>query len=573
MLALLGFGSRAELIRATVPSAILVDGPLALPPPATEASALAELRALARRNEVWRSYLGTGHHGTLTPEPIRRNVFENPGWYTAYTPYQAEVAQGRLEAMLNFQQMVVELTGLPVANASLLDEATAAAEAMAVCRRASKSASQRYFADAGTHPQVLGDGHPRALDGAGAGRRRRAARPGPGRRVRRAPPDPGHRRPAARLLGHHRSAARRGRTGLRGHRPAGADAAQDPWRDGHRPGDRLRAALRNSNGLRRPACGLHVGARRAGPPAARPHRRGLEGFGRKHCAADGAADPRAAHQAREGDEQHLHRAGAAREHGLFLRRLSRTRRPAAHRAAGERDGPPAGAAGGAGRNARAAACAPAVLRHRGLRLRPQTHGRPGGAGARAGAAHQPAQAGRRARGHEPGRDRGHRRRRRPRLRDHRHPQRCHRARARGRRHRRRTGIGAGHAATAVAGARASGLLDAPKRGRLRALPQAPGEPGPFAGALDDPAGLVHDEAQRRRRDGAGELAGIRRSPSAGPGGPGTGLRRDAAPARRLAREIAAAAVSQPNSGAQRYAGLLAIAAGSTRVGRAIATSA
>ena len=155
MLALLGFGSRAELVRATVPAAILVDGPLALPPPASEASALAELRALARRNEVWRSYLGAGHHGTITPEPIRRNVLENPGWYTAYTPYQAEVAQGRLEAMLNFQQMVVELTGLPVANASLLDEATAAAEAMAVCRRASKSASRRYFADAGTYPQVL----------------------------------------------------------------------------------------------------------------------------------------------------------------------------------------------------------------------------------------------------------------------------------------------------------------------------------------------------------------------------------------------------------------------------------
>ena len=155
MLALLGFGSREELVRATVPAAILIDGPLALPPPATEAAALAELRALARRNEVWRSCIGAGHHGTLTPEPIRRNVLENPGWYTAYTPYQAEVAQGRLEALLNFQQMVVELTGLPVANASLLDEATAAAEAMAVCRRASKNPSQRYFADAGTHPQVL----------------------------------------------------------------------------------------------------------------------------------------------------------------------------------------------------------------------------------------------------------------------------------------------------------------------------------------------------------------------------------------------------------------------------------
>ncbi|HWS76332.1 MAG TPA: glycine dehydrogenase (aminomethyl-transferring), partial [Quisquiliibacterium sp.] len=104
MLARLGVASRDELIRATVPSAILLQAPLALPSPATEAAALAELRAMAHRNAVWRSYIGAGYHGTITPEPIRRNVLENPGWYTAYTPYQAEVAQGRLEALLNFQQ-------------------------------------------------------------------------------------------------------------------------------------------------------------------------------------------------------------------------------------------------------------------------------------------------------------------------------------------------------------------------------------------------------------------------------------------------------------------------------------
>ncbi len=155
MLARMGLASRGELVRQTVPAAILLDAPLALPEPSTEAAALAELARIAARNRVWRSYLGAGYHGTITPEPIRRNVLENPGWYTAYTPYQAEVAQGRLEALLNFQQMVVELTGLPVANASLLDEATAAAEAMAVCRRASKSASRRFFVDAGTHPQVI----------------------------------------------------------------------------------------------------------------------------------------------------------------------------------------------------------------------------------------------------------------------------------------------------------------------------------------------------------------------------------------------------------------------------------
>jgi len=155
MLAALGVSTRDALIDDTVPDSIRLRAPLALPAPASEAAALAELRAIASRNQVWRSYIGAGYHGTITPEPIRRNVFENPGWYTAYTPYQAEIAQGRLEALLNYQQMVIDLTGLPIANASLLDEATAAAEAMAVARRASKAASNRYLVDAGTHPQVI----------------------------------------------------------------------------------------------------------------------------------------------------------------------------------------------------------------------------------------------------------------------------------------------------------------------------------------------------------------------------------------------------------------------------------
>lgn len=155
MLAAIGYTSRRDLIRDTIPASILRDRPLAIVAPTTEAGALAELADIAKRNQVWRSYIGAGYHGTLTPEPIRRNVLENPGWYTAYTPYQAEVAQGRLESLLNFQQMVIDLTGLDVANASLLDEATAAAEALGVIRRSSKHASNTFLVDVSVHPQVI----------------------------------------------------------------------------------------------------------------------------------------------------------------------------------------------------------------------------------------------------------------------------------------------------------------------------------------------------------------------------------------------------------------------------------
>ena len=134
MLAALGCASVEKLIDEVVPADILVnreaDRPLELPRAAEEAQALADLERLAATNEPRRSFIGMGWHNCHTPAVIQRNVLENPGWYTAYTPYQAEISQGRLEALLAFQQMTVDLTGLPVANASLLDEATAAAEAM-----------------------------------------------------------------------------------------------------------------------------------------------------------------------------------------------------------------------------------------------------------------------------------------------------------------------------------------------------------------------------------------------------------------------------------------------------------
>jgi glycine dehydrogenase len=155
MLETVGAGSLDELIEHAAPAAIRTERPLALPPAIGEDQALAALRALASRNRVLTSMIGMGYYGTHTPSVILRNVLENPGWYTAYTPYQAEVSQGRLEALLNFQQMVGDLTGLEFANASLLDEATAAAEAMAMARRASRSQSEAFFVDADCHPQTL----------------------------------------------------------------------------------------------------------------------------------------------------------------------------------------------------------------------------------------------------------------------------------------------------------------------------------------------------------------------------------------------------------------------------------
>ena len=155
MLEALKVQSLDALVREVVPAGILLREPLALGEAMREPEALAELSAHAMRNEVWRSFIGMGYHGTHTPAVVQRNVLENPGWYTAYTPYQAEISQGRLEGLLNFQQMVIDLTGLPVANASLLDEATAAAEAMAMIRRSAKSKAAAFFVDSAVHPQVL----------------------------------------------------------------------------------------------------------------------------------------------------------------------------------------------------------------------------------------------------------------------------------------------------------------------------------------------------------------------------------------------------------------------------------
>ncbi|MFE9957511.1 aminomethyl-transferring glycine dehydrogenase [Micromonospora sp. NPDC005299] len=155
MLETVGHSSIDELMDAAIPEVIRWHGALDLPAPASEREAIAELRALAARNTVAVSMIGLGYHGTHTPAVIRRNVLENPAWYTAYTPYQPEISQGRLEALLNFQTMVTDLTGLATANASMLDEGTAAAEAMTLARRAAKTKSPVYVVDADTLPQTI----------------------------------------------------------------------------------------------------------------------------------------------------------------------------------------------------------------------------------------------------------------------------------------------------------------------------------------------------------------------------------------------------------------------------------
>ncbi len=155
MLQAVGVASVDALIAETLPDSIRMRRALGTGRALGEIEALARLRELADRNQPFVSLIGQGYSGTILPPVIQRNILENPAWYTAYTPYQPEISQGRLEALLNFQTMVCELTGLDVANASLLDEATAAAEAMAVAQRSSKSKSNRYFVDAGCHPQTI----------------------------------------------------------------------------------------------------------------------------------------------------------------------------------------------------------------------------------------------------------------------------------------------------------------------------------------------------------------------------------------------------------------------------------
>src|SRR5579884_4100921 len=155
MLRIVRAASLDALIEETIPSRIRLNRPLNLPEGESEYEFLRDLRAIAAKNQVFKSYIGLGYADCITPSVILRNVLENPGWYTPYTPYQAEIAQGRLEALLTYQTMVSDLTGMEIANASLLDEATASAEAMAMLHRIQPSRGSRFFVSDSCFPQTI----------------------------------------------------------------------------------------------------------------------------------------------------------------------------------------------------------------------------------------------------------------------------------------------------------------------------------------------------------------------------------------------------------------------------------
>ncbi len=280
MLHAVGAATLDDLAAKTVPPAIRTNQALDLPPPIDEAAVIAELRALAAKNVLKKSLIGMGYHGTHTPPVILRNVLENPGWYTAYTPYQAEIAQGRLEALLNFQTMICDLTGMEIANASLLDEATAAAEAMAMAHAISKTKSDVLaVADrsASADPRRAGDA--RAADRHPIGRCR-ARRPGGDRRGAAV-------RAGAAISRHHRRGARTvAEIGAAHEADALVIVCADPLAlalltpPGEMGADVVVgfvAALRRADGFRRPARRLSRDARRLQAPHAGPAGRRVAG--------------------------------------------------------------------------------------------------------------------------------------------------------------------------------------------------------------------------------------------------------------------------------------------------------
>ena len=326
MLETVGYESLDALMDAAVPEAIRAEIPEDFPESRTERDVLAELADLAGRNRVARSMIGLGYHDTITPPVIQRNILENPGWYTAYTPYQPEISQGRLEALLNFQTMVMDLTGLSCANASLLDEATAAAEAMHMSHGIARNGSDRFFVSDACLPQTIAVVQTRA-DAIGieveVGDHRAGLPEGPFFGVLLQYPETGGEVPDYRGIveqAHAQGAIVTVAADLLSLvllTPPASSAPTSRWaaRSASASPRLWRAARRL---LRHP--------RKVPSRHARPDRRGLGGQPRAPGAPARASNPRAAHQAREGDQQHMHGAGSARCHRRHVCGLSRAGR-------------------------------------------------------------------------------------------------------------------------------------------------------------------------------------------------------------------------------------------------------
>ncbi len=325
MLDVIGVATPDELLDQTMPSTIRSDAPLSLPGGVSETEALARLRGLAERNKRVTSLIGMGYTATVTPPVIARNVLENPAWYTAYTPYQPEISQGRLEALLNFQTLVTELTGLDVANSSLLDEATAAAEAMTMARRQSKSPSNRFVVHHDTHPQTIAvlrtRAEPVGIDLVVGGIDDLTSGDGLFGAVFSLPTSSGAICDWSEAIA---QVHELGGIAVVVTDPLGLSAVgvTRSARRRHRRG--IGTTIRCADGFRRSPRRIPGSPRARCALDARTHRWRERRHRGPTCVAPRTPDSRTAHPAREGHFEHLHGAGPPRQHRRAVRRLARS---------------------------------------------------------------------------------------------------------------------------------------------------------------------------------------------------------------------------------------------------------
>jgi glycine dehydrogenase len=341
MLAAVGVRTLDELIDQTVPPSIRQSQPLPWAPLA-EHELLARMKEVGAKNRVMTSLIGQGYYGTVTPPAIQRNILENPAWYTAYTPYQPEIAQGRLEALLNFQTMVCDLTGLDVANASLLDEATAAAEAMTMAERVAKSKAKAFFVDRFCHPQTIAVIKTRALPLGIEIIEDDVRKLDPTKvfgAIFQYPSSYGHVTDFTQRIASLHAA---GAIAIMATDLLALCVLKEPGAMGADIAVGSRAALRGADGLWWPARGLHGGEGCPQAADAGTDRRRLDRRAGEQGLPPVAANPRAAHPAGKGHFERLHGAGSAGRHGVDVRSLPRAEGPAGDCRAGAFPDPAAG---------------------------------------------------------------------------------------------------------------------------------------------------------------------------------------------------------------------------------------